>query len=447
MKNFLISLLLLCLLFSFTDEIYSQTNAKRPAALIGNTDSLKFSDYFIAKTLRVDFVMAGNHSTEHVYLDKIRQEPLWGGPHKNLADLYNLGSYRIVLLDSATGRTIFSRGFCNVFEEWQGTEEAKITERSFAQTAVMPFPQKTVIFRIDKRVYETGKFTRLFEVCINPKDIFIIRRNPVPVPFVKLKDSGKPENSLDIALIAEGYTQQEMPKFLADAKRISDYFLSLKPYADYKDRINFYALESPSPESGVDVPGKNIYLNTSFSSSFYTFNTDRYLTTTDTKSIYDVAASVPYDAILLLVNSNIYGGGGFLNFYAETSVDNEESMQVAVHEFGHSFAGLADEYVGNVNYSGFYNTAVEPWEPNITTNIDFASKWKEMISKGTPVPTPRDGKNDTIVGMFEGGGYMAKDIYSPMMDCRMKTNEAPGFCQVCQAAISRMIRFYCDEKP
>ena len=309
----------------------------------------------------------------------------------------------------------------------------------------MPFPLKTVIFRIEKRKYDDGKFAMLFETFINPKDIFITRENPHPVPFIKLKESGNPEKKVDIALIAEGYTLAEMPKFLADAQRMCDYFLSMKPYSDFRNRFNFYAVEAPSDESGVDVPGKDIYVNTIMNSSFYTFNTDRYLTSPDSKSIYDLAASVPYDAILILVNSNIYGGGGFLNFYAESTVDNFASKQVAIHEFGHSFAGLADEYVGNVNYSGFYNVKVEPWEPNITTNVDFNAKWKNMISRGTPVPTPREDKYDTVVGMFEGGGYMEKEIYSPMMDCRMRSNEAPGFCPVCQAAIIRMIRFYCDE--
>ena len=432
-------------LFTYYGKVNAQALSTSSSTFSENTDSVRFSDYFIAKTLRIDFVMAGNHSTEKVFLDRIKQEPIWAGPHKNLIDPYDLGSFRILMLDSASGKTIFTRGLCNVFQEWQGTEEALKVDRSFPQSAIMPYPLKTILFRIEKRLFENGKFARLFEMYINPKDYFIIRENPHPIPYVKFQDSGNPENKVDIAFIAEGYTQKEMSKFLADAKRIGDYFLSVKPYSEYNDRFNFYAVEAPSDESGVDVPGKNIYVNTNINSSFYTFNTDRYMTTSDAQSIYDIAASVPFDAILILVNSNIYGGGGFFNFYAESTADNFLSNIVAIHEFGHSFAGLADEYAGSVNYSDFYNTKVEPWEPNITTNVDFSSKWKKMIQNGTPVPTPREAKFDTVIGMFEGGGYMTKDIYSPMMDCRMKSNEAQGFCPVCQAAIIRMIRFYCDE--
>ena len=304
MKKNLVNLMVLFSLFTYYGKVNAQALSTSSSTFSENTDSVRFSDYFIAKTLRIDFVMAGNHSTEKVFLDRIKQEPIWAGPHKNLIDPYDLGSFRILMLDSASGKTIFTRGLCNVFQEWQGTEEALKVDRSFPQSAIMPYPLKTILFRIEKRLFENGKFARLFEMYINPKDYFIIRENPHPIPYVKFQDSGNPENKVDIAFIAEGYTQKEMSKFLADAKRIGDYFLSVKPYSEYNDRFNFYAVEAPSDESGVDVPGKNIYVNTNINSSFYTFNTDRYMTTSDAQSIYDIAASVPFDAILILVNSN-----------------------------------------------------------------------------------------------------------------------------------------------
>jgi hypothetical protein len=252
-------------------------------------------------------------------------------------------------------------------------------------------------------------------------------------------------HSVDIAFLAEGYTTLEMDKFLEDAKRICSYFMSVEPYSEFSDKFNFYAVESPSDESGVTIPGKDIYVNTNIHSSFYTFDMDRYLTTTDTKSIYDIAANVPYDVIFVLVNSKRYGGGGFYNHYGESTVDHQLSKVVAIHEFGHEFAGLADEYyTSEITYSDYYNLKFEPWEPNITTNVDFASKWKSKVASGTPVPTPREEKFKGVTGMFEGGGYLSKGIYSPEMDCRMKTNEAPGFCPACTDAIRKMIMFYLD---
>jgi hypothetical protein len=406
----------------------------------------EFDDYFFPNTLRVDYFIAGDSKTETAFLNEVKTEPNYGGPHIHLVDPFNSGTYRYTAYDSVSGTLIFSKGFCNLFQEWQKTPEALRVKRSFEQTAILPFPRQTILFQVEKRKYDNGKFEPIFTLYINPNDYFITRKKIHEYPFVKFHDSGDPERKVDVAFIAEGYTKDEMEKFLKDARRIGDYFLSQEPYSSYKDRLNFYAIESPSPESGVNVPGRRIYVNTDLNSSFFTFDMDRYLTSSNTKQVYDIAANVPYDVIFILVNSKIYGGGGFYNHFGESTVDNYLSDIVCIHEFGHTFAGLADEYyTSEVTYSDFYNTLVEPWEPNITTNVDFDSKWKKMVTPGIPLPTPRDDKYKSDVGMFEGGGYSAKKIYSPMMDCRMKSNEAEGFCPVCKQAIIRMIKFYCEE--
>ncbi len=415
------------------------------AASANPTGAISFNEWFIPKTLRIDYSMAGDSKGETVYIDKMKQDPSWGGTLTNLIDPFDAGTYRYTVYDSTSGLMIYSRGFCNLFEEWQGTPEAKKIRRSFQQCATFPFPKNTIRFEIERRNYEDGKWVSLFSMFINPNDYFIYRDAPTPYPFEKIHDAGDPSHNVDIAFIAEGFTAAEMPKFLEDARRISDYFLSITPYNEFADKINFWAIESPSFQSGVDIPGTGIYVNTNVHSTFYTFDMDRYLTCSETWAVYDIAANVPYDAIFILVNSKRYGGGGFYNHLGEGTVDNALSNMVAIHEFGHSFAGLADEYyTSEVTYSDFYNLKVEPWEPNITTNVNFAGKWKSMVLPDTPLPTPRDPKYLNVVGMFEGGGYCAKGIYSPMMDCKMKTNEAPDFCPVCRERIRKMIHFYCD---
>ena len=427
-------------------SLQAQVNNDTTApAVLNRIVQVEFDDYFFPNTLRVDYYIAGDYKSESVYLNQVKQEHYWSGPRKHPIDPFNSGTYRIAVFDSASGTLLFTKGFSNLFQEWQGTPEARRVQRSFEQTAILPFPRQTIRFQVEKRKYADGKFEKLFQMYINPNDYFISRKKIREIPFVKFHDSGEPENKVDIAFIAEGYTKEQMEKFLKDANRIGDYFLSQEPYIDYKDRFNFYAIESSSEESGVDIPGRRIYVNTDVGSSFYTFDMDRYLTTSNTKQVYDIAATVPYDAIFILVNSKIYGGGGFYNHFGESTVDNYLSDIVSIHEFGHSFAGLADEYyTSEVTYSDFYNTKVEPWEPNITTNVDFATKWKNLVRKGTPIPTSREEKYQNDVGMFEGGGYVAKGVYSPMMDCRMKSNEAAGFCHVCQQAIIRMIKFYSE---
>jgi len=419
-----------------------QTEISAPVS--GETEKPKFDENFIDKTLRIDYILAGDAKTEEVFFDRMKQEPYWGAPHKNLIDPFNYGSYRYCLYDSTSGKLLFSRGFSSLFQEWKGTPEAMKVKRAFSMTAVMPFPKFPILFVIEKRDFQTNQFHLLFQRYIDPNDYCILAESVKPYKYTKIKFSGDPVNHVDIAFLAEGYTEKEMPKFLHDAREMVDYFMQTEPYSQNSECFNFYAIESPSEESGVDIPGKDIYVNTNINSTFYTFDMDRYLTTFDTKSMYDIAANVPCDVVFVLVNSAVYGGGGFYNHFGESTVDHPQSKLVAIHEFGHTFAGLGDEYVGSVSYSDFYNLNFEPWEPNLTTNKSFDTKWKNMVTAGSPLPTPREEKYKDAIGMFEGGGYLSKGMYSPMMNCRMNSNEAKGFCPVCQDAIQKMIRFYCE---
>lgn len=446
MKISKLLLLLTCaeLVFPCFVRAQAQTVAIADTVVVAN-DLVSFNEYFTSKTLRIDYLLAGDSKSEVTFFVNMKEEPNWGGSHKNLTDQFGYGTYRYSAYDSASNKLLFSRGFSTLFQEWKGTDEAKKMKRAFPMTAVLPYPKNTIRFVIEKKSFESNEFELLFDRFINPTDYFISHESVHPYKFTKIKDSGEAQDKVDVAFIAEGYTSLEMDKFLADAKRICDYFMSVEPYAGNSDKFNFYAIESPSDEQGVTIPGKDIYVNTNIHSSFYTFDMDRYLTTSDTKSMYDIAANVPYDVIFVLVNSKRYGGGGFYNHYGESTVDHQFSNMVVLHEFGHEFAGLADEYYTSaVTYSDYYNVKFEPWEPNITTNVNFDSKWKAMIFAETPIPTPREDKFKGVTGLFEGGGYLSKGIYSPVMDCRMKSNEAPGFCPVCQEAIKKMIRFYTD---
>ncbi|HKK43822.1 MAG TPA: M64 family metallopeptidase, partial [Bacteroidales bacterium] len=288
-----------------------------------------------------------------------------------------------------------------------------------------------------------GTFSKLYSTVIDPSDYFIRQENPLKVKATKIYDAGDPHTSVDLAFIAEGYTADEMPKFRADVKRMADILFAEPPYNDYKDRINIWAVEAVSQESGTDVPGEHIYVNTALNTSYYTFDIDRYLTTQDIKAVNDYAAVVPHDNIIVLINSKRYGGGGVYNYYSGTTADNALSPKVFIHEFGHGFAGLADEYyTSTVAYNDFYPLDVEPWEPNITTLVDFDAKWKKMIAKDTPIPTPPIARYKDVTGLFEGAGYSAKGIYRAQIDCRMKSNGPAGYCTVCRDAVRKMIEFY-----
>ena len=403
-----------------------------------------YNSYFKNKSFRFDFLLGGNSDEVVVYPQEMKQEAFWAGSKNNLIDTFNYGSYRFRIFDSKSDSLIFSKGFSTLFQEWQTTAEAKTLNKTFYQAAIFPFPKKNVRLEIEARQWD-GNFKTLYQTEINPKDYFILKEANADYEVFDIVKNGKPEKKVDLVILAEGYSTFEKEKFIEDAKRVSGYLFEEEPFKSEQEKFNIKAVFTPSAESGTDVPGENIYKNTHFNSKFYTFDVPRYLTTYDMKSVYDVASAAPYDHIYVLVNTERYGGGGFYNFLSVCTSDNELTKEVFVHEFGHGFAGLGDEYYNSsVAYEDFYNLEIEPWEPNLTTNVDFEKKWKSMIEESTPIPTPRKEKYKNSVGVFEGGGYMDKGIYSPAIDCRMKSNVANGFCPVCEESIRKVIKFYSE---
>ena len=406
---------------------------------------IKFDDYFISKTLRIDFVQAGNVQSSSIYFEQMKCEPFWGGTKKNLIDKFNFGEYRLFVYDSASKILIYSRGYSTLFQEWQASDEAKILSRSFYETAVIPFPKKTVKFEIHKRNRE-GILEKKFELFVNPSNYFINAETPTKYEVKKIYDGGDPSGKVDMVFIPDGYTKDEMKKFYDDMERFKNYFFNCSPYKENKNNFNIWTVFVPSEESGTDIPGKNIYKNTAVNTSFYTFDVERYLMTYDVKKLRDIAANVPYDQIVILVNTPIYGGGGIYNYYSIVSSDDDYSDYVLCHEFGHAFADLADEYwTSDVAVTDYFSLSVEPVQPNITTLVNFESKWKNLVNPDMPIPTPNEKKYYDKVGAFEGGGYVEKGIYRPMFDCTMKSRKRDGFCPVCKNAITDMILFTSDK--
>lgn len=401
-----------------------------------------FDRYFTNKVLRFDYQLAGNSQKTVVYPVGMKEEPFFGGSKTQLTDPFNYGNLKYEVFDAADNTLIYSRGFCTLYQEWQTTAEARVMERSFYEVATMPYPKNKVRFVLSMRE-RNGSFSKLYETAIDPNDYFIRKEKTANASYSKIYYAGDPATNVDLAFIAEGYTAAEMGKFREDVKKMADDLFAEAPFSQFKDKFNIYAVEAISAESGTDIPGEKSYVNTALNASFYTFDLDRYLTTQDLKSVNDYAAVVPHDNIIVLINSNKYGGGGVYNYYSGTTVGHPLSPKVFVHEFGHGFAGLADEYYSSeVAYEEFYPLNVEPWEPNITTMVNFDAKWKKLIAKETPIPTPAEEKYSNVTGLFEGGGYSAKGIFRSEQDCRMKGNSPKGYCSVCRDATKKMIEFY-----
>lgn len=420
---------LLILLLSISINLFSQ---------------IKFEDYFLDKTLRIDYYHTGSGENEYYSIDELIEEPYWGGSKTNLIDKFDFGKYEVIVYDSTYQKIIYTRTYSTLFSEWQTTEEAKTTSRTFTETVVMPFPKNKIYLEFFSRNRKNNMIKK-FEYAVDPNNVFIKKERAKEFESFRVYYYGESSKKVDIVILPEGYTNTEMEKFKQDCQKFTDYLFTKSPFKENKDKFNIWGVEAASEQSGTDFPSKGIWNKTLLNSNFSTFGTERYLMTMDNKSVRDVGSNVPYDQIYILVNTNEYGGGAIYNYYSVCVNGNRFSEKVFVHEFGHGFASLADEYVtDDVSYQNFYDLEVEPVDANLTTLVDFDSKWKNLVDTNTPIPTPETPEYKNTIGAFEGGGYVGKGIYRPMMDCIMRSNAASEFCIVCKKTIEDMINFYSE---
>ena len=400
-----------------------------------------FDTHFTGERLRIDLVLAGDSEHQEAYFQQMYREPRWSGSPSSLINRFGYGQYFCELFSADS--LVYSTGFSTLFEEWRTTPQSEKVKMAANQTVWVPFPRDSVHFVLYRRVWETGKFDRMLEFDIDPSDRHIIPASN-PYRITTLHYSGDPAHKVDLVFAGEGYTAGQMSKFRSDARRMTDYLFSMEPYAHRADDFNVWLVESVSQDSGPDIPQDGVWRSTIMDSGYDTFYEDRYLTIMDHRKIADAISCTDFDTVFIIANDPKYGGGGIFNSYAMGSSDHKYSDPVFIHEFGHSFAGLGDEYYDSSSpYEDFYNLEVEPWEPNVTTMVDFQSKWADMIAEDTPVPTPNDPENYYgVVGAFEGAGYMTEGCWRPYYECRMFNNTAPCFCPVCQRAIEAMIDFY-----
>jgi len=439
------------------------------------------------RTLRVDYYHTGNSHEEWFSLDRVVLEPLeWPGNLNKSIDESQLGNYLFEVRERGSGKLLYSRGFNSVFGEWKTTEEALHANRTFSESLRFPAPDAPVEVSLKERA--GSRFHEVWKTTVDPKDKFVDRsRPPSPGALLELQKMGDPAMKVDLLLLGDGYTAGERGKFERDARRFKEALFSTSPFREHQKDFNVWGLCPAAEESGVSRPSSGIYRRSPVGAAYDTFGTERYVLTTENRVLRDVASFAPYEFIEILVNGQTYGGGGIFNQYATVAIDNLWSGYVGVHEFGHQFAGLADEYyTSDVAYLPA-EQKTEPWEPNVTALLDPANlKWKDLVAAGTPVPTPWDQeefdrferdiqrqrkelraagkpeaeidelfrkqreKEDAMlgsqkfagkVGAFEGANYEAKGYYRPELDCIMFTRHKT-FCAVCRRAIERVIGMY-----
>ena len=400
------------------------------SAAMNAAQAQQFDDYFDDRTLRLDYTFSGDSEHQELYVDELVALPRWYGKRRRLAEVPLKGNGQLTVRTSSDGQVIYRHSFSTLFQEWLATEESRRTPRSFENTFLVPFPKQPVDITVELWDYHMQTTARLTH-SVDPRDILIRKAGErLVTPYVTLQQAADTARCIHIAYVAEGYQQQEMPTFLDDCRTAMEALFGHEPFKEKQPCFNIVAVMPPSAESGTSWPAQGIWRNTALGSHFDTFYSDRYLTTLHLKRLHDVLAGTPYEHIIILVNTDHYGGGGIYNSYNLTYAHGPKFRPVVVHEFGHSFGGLADEYpYGNDDPMYFPDT--EPWEPNLTTKHDFSGKWEQLVAEGR-------------AGLVEGGGYLEKGVWRGFEDCRMRTNEEPEFCLVCRQALGRMIEFYTE---
>jgi hypothetical protein len=490
MKRFIRIHLALLLVVPVLSPGQQASHANQPVrVVVPAAPADEFTAFFLDKTMRLDFYHSGTATEEHFSFDQAVSDGKWPGSRTLLADNLRLGPYLFEVADKASGRMIYSRGFASVFGEWQTTPEADNSWGTFSESLRFPWPKQDVIVTLKKRDAQNLFHPVWTKVIIpssrevNPADITPTHKTDV------ILENGPASQKVDLVVLGDGYTKNEMEKFRNDVRRLTDFLMSTEPFNSRSKDFNIRAIETPSETSGVCKPHPGVFKRTPLSVHYGSFDSERYALTYENKTVRDVASEVPYDFMIILVNERTYGGGGIYNLYTTVSSDNKYADYIMVHELGHHMAGLADEYYTSSSAYEAPKVTIEPWEPNITALLDKPNlKWKSLVDPSTPVPTPwnkevfdkfgyriqkerdslrkanvpenvmealfdRQYKQESEyfsgehyqdkVGAFEGGGYAQYGIYRPELDCIMYTRHI-HFCRVCQKALESVFDQYSE---
>lgn len=448
-----------------------------------------FDDRFTGATLRVDFFHSGTAGEEHFALDRLRVEGSWPGSRTRLLDPTNLGNYLVEVVDLATNAVLYSRGFASIYGEWETTGEALAgVWRTLPEAVRVPEAREPFQLRLRKRQPDQS-FAEVWGLTIDPASRFVDRAPVTKRNVHVILESGDPSIKLDLVVLGDGYRAGAMDKFHADAERLAAALFAEEPFASRKSDFNVRAVDSPSSQSGVSRPRAGIFRESALGARYNSFDSERYVLSLEDRKWRDVAAAVPYDAVLILVNERKYGGGGIFNLYSTAAADSAFADYLIVHEFAHHLGALADEYfTSSIAYEELADRRIEPWEPNVTALLDPEKlKWADLVERETPLPTPWDQERfeersresqaqrrklraggateETLeqlfrdeqrvmtemlgsqeyagrIGAYQGAMYQSRGLYRPAVDCIMLTRDEVGYCAVCRRGLERAIDLY-----
>ena len=437
-----------------------------------------------SRTWRLDFYETGGPGIEAYSFDRVVVEPLtWPDNPAANVDAALTGNYRFEV--QAGGRVLFARGYDPAFAEWVTTAEAKTVRRTFHDSLRFPALTAKADIVVRKRS-EAGQYDEVWRHSIDPSDPFIDRSTPARQQAIEIEKHGEPASKVDLLLLGDGYTAADCTStFRPQARRLLDALFAVDPFKSRRSDFNVWGICPPSAQSGIASPSRDIYRRTPIGAAYDAFGSERYILTFENRTWRDIAAWAPYEYVVILTNGVTYGGGGLYNVFSTAAAGNDFADYVFVHEFGHHFAGLADEYYTSPVAYEPPERIFEPWPPNVTAATDPARiKWRDLFTPGVAVPTPwpkqqfeamskeyqatrakiraekrpesemtrlfRDEMEKETkllssadhahqVGLFQGANYDAQAFYRPEIDCIMFSRNKVPFCRVCQRALSAVI--------
>jgi len=430
----------------------------------------------VPATLRVDFFHSGN----------VEMVPWTGNMHQPLDNTLR-GKYLFEIVDPASAEIAWSRSFSSIYGEWETTGEARRMNRTFHESLRFPIQSQEFELVLKKRG-PGNDFSEIWRITLDPNDYMVHRESAMHADgVVAIHESGDPSQKVDLLLLGDGYTAEEQEQFIAKAQELTDILFSTSPFKERKDDFNVWALAPAAAESGVSRPSTNTYRDSPIGATYDAFRSIRYVLTMDNKKMRRVASSAPYDFVEILTNTDVYGGGGIYGLFSTAAANSEWAPYVFVHEFGHHFAGLADEYfTSSVAYESPLEIT-EPYAPNVTALLNPEDlKWKHLVAQNTPLPTPwpkaefeehsiavqerrakmraenvpesemnelfhftkdysenlfSTSEYHNAVGAFEGANLESQGYYRSEQNCLMFTR-TDYFCLVCRAAINKVIDEY-----
>ncbi len=378
----------------------------------------EFADGLADSTMRINATLI-NHGQRTITIAPKAKLPRWYGRRVNLSTLHYPSNMTMVLTDAATGDTIF-------IDSKYLPVDRYTPDSPLVTPVILPLPKRDAVLTLSTK--GTGKHS--FPITRAMLDTLQVRGQTPANPTVTIREALDPKHAVYLAIVAEGYTPEEMPKFLERANQLDSALMSHPAFGRYRERFTITAVCIPSAESGVSRPSKGQVVNTPLGSHFDSYSLDRLLTIPDIMPLWDALEGAPADHVIVLANTDNYGGSGPYHDYCIGAADDYWAFQVIVHEFAHTFARLADEY--EAGYTIYYSPDQEPCEPNITTKADFSKKWQHLIDRGE-------------AGLYEGAGYQSTGVWRGAETCLMRAVGDLYFCPVCTDAIQRTIRFYTEE--